>query len=126
MWYGLTTWYFVVVIMISVPVAWELVTLVHADLRTISEVWAAIGRQWNPFVEYALSALVGHWFLRPERNLAQHVTEAGEVFVVVWVGWGVFWFFYVNPEMLPLPSWANLLIILSGIFIGGWCWTIGS
>lgn len=122
----LNTWYFVVVVMMSIPFGWEMVTLAHADLRTISEVWGAIGRQWNPFVEYALSALVGHWFLRPEHNAAQYITEVGEVFIILWFGWGVFWYFWYNTDMLPLPTWANLCIILAGIFLGGWCWTIGS
>lgn len=112
--------------MISVPFGWEILTLVDPDLLTISEVWSALGRQWNPFVKYALSALLGHWFLRPEHNAAQYITETGEVFVVLWVGWWIFWYFYYNTEMLPLPTWANFSIILGGIIVGGWCWTIGS
>lgn len=121
-----TVW-FVLLVMIGVPLVWEFYTVAFG-LQTISEAWAMLGREWNPFFAYAASVLCGHWFISPPARItaAQYVGELGEAFFVVWIGWAVFWGFRANPQVLPLSWECMFALCVASILIGGFAWTIGA
>jgi len=122
----MTTTAFVLAIMIALPLAWEGYAISQSDLQTISEVWATMGREWSPFFAYALSVLVGHFFIRPTHNVASYLAEPGEVFVVLFVGWAIFWGFRAYPQALPLSTTPSFVLTVGGILIGAFVWTIGA
>ena len=121
----MTTTAFVLIGMIAVPLGWEVYTLTQSDLQTISQVWATLGREWSPFVAYGLSVLVGHWFIHPERSPAQHLPETGEVFIVLWVGWIIFILGRAFPRALPLGTAASFALVVVGVTVGAYLWTMG-
>lgn len=121
----MSTTVFVLIFMFGIPMGWEFYTFTQPDLRTISKVWAEMGREWSPLFCYAVSVLNGHFFIRPETTAAEHIGEGGEVFLVLWAGWGLFWFFRARPDLMPFPTWGWLLLIAAGTLIGGYVWTIG-
>lgn len=121
----MSTTLFVILFMVAIPFGWELYTLTQSDLQTISKAWAEIGREWNPFACYALSVLNGHFFVRPDMNLARHLSEEGEIFFVLWTSWGLFWIFHARSDLMPLPTWGWLLLIAGGTLVGAYVWTIG-
>ena len=121
----MTTTAFVLLFMIAVPLGWEVYTLTQSDLQTISQVWAQLGREWSPFVAYALSVLVGHFFIHPKTSPAQHLPETGEVFVVLWVGWIIFILGRAFPQALPLGTVASFGLVAVGVCVGAYFWTMG-
>jgi hypothetical protein len=120
----MSTLVFVLVFMIGVPLGWEVYAIADPEVRTISRVWAELGREWNPLFCYALSVLNGHFFLRPDENVAKYLGEPMEVGIVLGIAWVVFYFFRRNPEMTPLPTWAGVALIAFGVFVGAFAWTI--
>ena len=121
----MTTTAFVLLFMIAVPFSWEVYALFQADLQTISQVWAQLGREWSPFFAYALSVLVGHFFIHPETSPAAYLSETGEVFVVLWLGWIIFILGRAFPQALPLGTAASFGLLALGICVGAYFWTMG-
>lgn len=121
----MNTTIFVLVFMIGIPLCWEFYALLNQDLRTISKVWAEMGREWNPLFCYILSVLNGHFFMRPDTNLAKYLGEPAEVAVVIVIGWIIFSVFYTHPGYMPLPTWGWFLLMIFGTLVGAYAWTIG-
>ena len=117
---NVSTLVFVLIFMIAVPLVWEGYALLREDVDTISKTWAKLGREWSSFFAYGMSTLVGHFFLRPSISVAGYISEPTEVAIVLFIGWGIFVIDRGPPKTLKM-----LLIILLGIFVGGYIWTLG-
>lgn len=122
----MSTYFFVLAIMISIPLGWEFITILTSK-ETISTVWKSLGHEWSPFIIYGVSLLPGHFWVQPPEKytLAGYASEAGEVFVVLWIGWSIFWYFRANPSLTPLNWIESLALIIFGVLIGAFAWTMG-
>jgi hypothetical protein len=121
----MTTTAFVIAFMICIPLAWEFYVIVQGE-ETISRAMRDLGHEWSPFLIYAVSALVGHFWVNFEQSLVNRIGggELGEVFFVLWIGWAVFWGFRANPHLLPLGPWQSLALIAFGVLVGAFVWSL--
>lgn len=122
----MTTTLFVVIFMLAVPLAWELYTLTPVNLHQISDVFRALGREWNPFIMYVVSILPGHFWVTPPYTIAQYLDERAELAVVLIIGWVIFWAFRSNPGLMPLDWFDSLVLILFSVAVGAFLWTMGA
>lgn len=113
---------FVLIALVAVPGAWEVYALL-GDPITISRAYMHMAEA-TPFVSYALSALVGHFFVQPpaEYTVAHYLSEPGEVAIVLWLGWGVF---VMGKAGVSLPWWGSLALVIGSVLVGAFAWTIG-
>lgn len=120
----MTTAAFIVLFMAAVPLAWELYAILGEPI-TISEGFKQLGHEWNAFAIYAVSVLPGHFFVNFEQSLVERIggSEAGEVAVVLWIGWGIFIAFRANPNWTPLGPWASFALVLFSVLVGGFVWS---
>lgn len=122
----MTTVYVVVIGLLAVALPYEVFTLYHSDLWTISAAMRHLGKEWSLFAPYSLSVLLGHFYIQPPARftLAGQVDETTEVAFVLWCGWVV----YVTDKAISpaLPWWAWVLYLVAALLIGGFCWTMGA
>jgi len=121
----MTTLYVVLGGLLAVALPYELYTLYNSDLWTISAAMRHLGQEWSLFAPYALSVLLGHFYVQPPDGLtvASVLSESSEVAIILWLGWCV----YVADKAISpsLPWWGYLLFCAAGMLVGGFCWTLG-
>jgi len=114
-----------VILAALVPVlAYEAYTLTQEGLWTISSGVRYLGQEWSLFAPYALSVLLGHFYVQPPTTLAERWSETTEVALVLWGGWAVY---VIDKGVDPsLPWWGYVLLCTGGVLVGGFCWTLGT
>lgn len=115
---GPTTAY-IVVGLVFMPLAWEVYALI-SSAQTISQTVHDLA-QHNIFVGYVLAVLVGHFFITPPTTLAQRLSEAAEVALILAVGAVVF---LIGMHVQGLSWWMWALFLLVSMLMGGFGWTI--
>lgn len=121
--YTLITSFVVLGGMLAVPILWD-VALVAQGEETISEMTRRMGHDWSPIFIYAFSVLPGHWWVNFEKGLADYIGAGPvfEVFIVLWIGWGLHWTAVTNEwQLTPLQS---LALIFFSVLVGAFCWTM--
>lgn len=103
---------------------WEAYTLVRDGVRTISVVMGEMGRRRHPFLAYALSGLVGHFWISPPLTLARYLPEWAEATLFVAGLFGVFLWGEKNRDRLPVSWWKMFLICAFGFTVGAFVWTL--
>lgn len=123
----MSTTIFIVAAMVLPALAWEMYAILGEPI-TISEAFRQLGQEWNAFTIYALSVLVGHFFVQPpgEYTLAAVLSETSEVVIVIWLGWCIFLLFRTHRHWLPLPWYASLILIIASVLVGAFAWTISA
>jgi hypothetical protein len=122
----MTTVYVVLIGLLGVALPYELYTLYHSDLWTISAALRYLGQEWSLFAPYVFTVLPGHFYVQPPDwlTLAGQVDETTEVALILWLGWAVY---VIDKGLSPsLPWWGYLLFCIAGLCIGGFCWTMGA
>ena len=121
----MTTLY-IILAMIAPALAWEVYSLTQADVWTISASFRYLGQEWSLFAPYALSVLLGHFYVQPPGayTLAGHASETTEVALILWLGWAVY---VVDKGLsLALPWWGYLLFCIGAMLVGAFGWTMGA
>lgn len=120
----MSTTLFVVLFLFAIPLGWEFYTFT-GDIITISEAVRNLGHEWNAFIIYAVSVLPGHFFVNFNRSLVERAggTDATEIALVLWIGWGIFAYFRANPEV-QLGPWSSLGLVIASVLIGAFLWSI--
>lgn len=123
----MTTTLFIILFMVAIPLGWEMYAILGEPI-TISRAFQQLGQEWNAFTIYALSVLVGHFFVQPpaEYTLAGTLSETSEVVIVTWLGWCIFLLFRTHRHWLPLPWYVSLGIIVGSVLVGAFAWTISA
>lgn len=116
---------YVIIAMVAPALAYELYSL-QAEVWTISAAFRYLGQEWSLFAPYALSVLLGHFYVQPPSGytLAGQLSEASEVALVLWLGWAVY---VVDKGVDPaLPWWGYGLFLVAGMIVGSFAWTMGA
>lgn len=116
---------YVIIAMVAPALAYELWTL-QADAWTISAAFRYLGQEWSLFVPYALSVLLGHFYVQPPEHLtlAGRLGETSEVALILWFGWAVF---VLDKGLSPsFPWWGYLAFCVGCMLVGSFCWTMGA
>jgi hypothetical protein len=122
----MTTLYVVLGGLLAVALPYELYTLYNSDLWTISAAMRHLGQEWSLFAPYALSVLLGHFYVQPPDGLtvASVLSESSEVAIILWLGWCVY---VVDKAISPaLPWWGYGLFCIAAMTVGAFCWTMGA
>jgi len=116
---------YIITALVAPALAYELYSL-QADVWTISAGFRYLGQEWSLFAPYALSVLLGHFYIQPPDSLtvASVLSESSEVAIILWLGWCV----YVADKAISpsLPWWGYLLFLVACMIVGGFCWTMGA
>jgi len=115
-----------VIFALLVPVlGYEVYSAFATDVWTFSEAAKALAHA-NLFWAYVPSVLVGHFFIHPPVSLATYLSETTELFVVVWIGWGLYWASRVAGTELPFGWVGDFTFVVGCVLVGAFCWTIHS
>lgn len=115
----------VIISIFAIPFAWELYVAISGEGRLISPVLQEMGREWNGIVIYVVNVVVGHVWLQPPFSPAKYLNEMSEIFIVVFIGWIIFWVFKAFDETLtPMSNIQVLCLIAFSLFIGAFFWNL--
>mgnify|MGYP006425434363 CR=1 FL=1 len=110
---------------IALGLLWEFYALASPE-ALISPTMMEMSQK-SPLTTYALSVLVGHFFVQPptQYTLAGQINEYAEVGIVIGLGAALQTAVVLYPGLIPLPWHVNLALILFAICLGAFGWTIG-